>query len=36
MSALLHVNNISKRFGGFVALDQIELEVREGERLGLI
>ena len=27
MSALLHVDNISKRFGGFVALDGIELEV---------
>jgi branched-chain amino acid transport system ATP-binding protein len=36
MSVLLHVNNMSKRFGGFVALDQIEIEVREGERLGLI
>ncbi|MEI9803159.1 MAG: ATP-binding cassette domain-containing protein [Pseudolabrys sp.] len=28
--------NISKRFGGFVALDGIELEVQPGERLGLI
>ena len=36
MSALLHVDNISKRFGGFVALDGIELEVQAGERLGLI
>ena len=36
MSALLHVSNISKRFGGFVALDGIELEVQQGERLGLI
>ena len=36
MTALLHVNNISKRFGGFVALDDIELEVEPGERLGLI
>jgi len=36
MSALLHVENISKRFGGFVALDGINLEVRQGERLGLI
>ena len=27
MTALLHVDNISKRFGGFVALDGIELEV---------
>jgi branched-chain amino acid transport system ATP-binding protein len=36
MTALLHVNNISKRFGGFVALDGIELVVEPGERLGLI
>ena len=36
MTALLHVDNISKRFGGFVALDGIELEVQPGERLGLI
>ena len=36
MTALLHVNNISKRFGGFVALDGIDLEVQPGERLGLI
>ena len=36
MSALLHVDNISKRFDGFVALDGIDLEVQPGERLGLI
>ena len=36
MSALLHVDNISKRFGGFVALDGVTLEVQPGERLGLI
>lgn len=36
MSALLHVSKISKRFGGFVALDGIELEVQQGERVGLI
>ena len=36
MTALLHVDNISKRFGGFVALDGITLEVQPGERLGLI
>ena len=33
---LLHVNQVSKRFGGFVALDGIDLEVQPGERLGLI
>ena len=36
MSALLHVDNISKRFDGFVALDGIDLEAQPGERLGLI
>ena len=35
-SALLEVSDLGKRFGGFVALDSIELEVREGERVGLI
>jgi len=36
MSALLQVRGISKRFGGFVALDGIDLDVQPGERLGLI
>jgi len=36
MSALLHVEGLGKRFGGFIALDAIDLEVRDGERLGLI
>lgn len=36
MTALLHVDGLGKRFGGFVALDGIQLEVQEGERLGLI
>ncbi len=36
MTALLRVDNITKRFGGFVALDGINLEVQPGERLGLI
>jgi branched-chain amino acid transport system ATP-binding protein len=34
--ALLEVQGLSKRFGGFVALDGIDLTVNEGERLGLI
>ena len=34
--ALLQVGGLSKRFGGFVALDGIDLEVHPGERLGLI
>lgn len=36
MSALLHVDNVTKRFGGFIALDGVELVVEPGERLGLI
>jgi len=36
MSALLEVAGLGKRFGGFVALDGIDLDVAEGERLGLI
>lgn len=36
MTALLQVSGLSKRFGGFVALDGIDLEVQAGERLGLI
>jgi branched-chain amino acid transport system ATP-binding protein len=33
---LLEVEHLSKRFGGFVALDGINLAVAPGERLGLI
>jgi branched-chain amino acid transport system ATP-binding protein len=36
MSDLLEVDNLGKRFGGFVALENIALSVRAGERLGLI
>ena len=37
MSApLLQVRGLSKRFGGFVALENIDLDVAPGERLGLI
>ena len=36
MRPLLHIDNITKRFYGFVALDGIDLEVQPGERLGLI
>jgi branched-chain amino acid transport system ATP-binding protein len=34
--ALLEIHGLSKRFGGFVALDGIDLAVAEGERIGLI
>ena len=33
---LLEVSGLGKRFGGFVALESIDLSVRTGERLGLI
>ncbi len=36
MSALLEIENLSKRFGGFIALDKISLSIPAGERLGLI
>lgn len=34
--ALLEVENVGKRFGGFIALEGINLSVAQGERLGLI
>jgi branched-chain amino acid transport system ATP-binding protein len=36
MNAILQIEGVGKRFGGFVALEGIDLEVRQGERLGLI
>jgi branched-chain amino acid transport system ATP-binding protein len=33
---ILEVTGLSKRFGGFVALDAVSLHLAEGERLGLI
>ncbi len=33
---LLEVLDVTKRFGGFFALNRVSLEVREGERFGLI
>ena len=36
MSELLAVQGLGKRFGGFVALENISLSVRPGERVGLI
>ena len=34
--ALLEVSGVSKKFGGFTALEGVDLVVRPGERLGLI
>src|SRR5258705_11910746 len=34
--ALLDVRGVTKRFGGFTALENVDLVVRPGERLGLI
>jgi branched-chain amino acid transport system ATP-binding protein len=36
MGALLQVKAVSKHFGGFTALDQVSVDVAEGERFGLI
>jgi len=33
---ILEVQGVSKRFGGFSALDAVDIEVRDGERFGLI
>jgi branched-chain amino acid transport system ATP-binding protein len=35
-SMLLDVQNVTKRFGGFSALANVSLQVRQGERFGLI
>lgn len=34
--SLLAVSDLSKRFGGVVALDGVDMEIREGEILGLV
>jgi branched-chain amino acid transport system ATP-binding protein len=36
MSALLEVRGVSKRFGGFTALDGVSISIARGERFGLI
>ena len=36
MSAILKIGGLSKHFGGFTALDGVNLEVAQGERFGLI
>jgi branched-chain amino acid transport system ATP-binding protein len=36
MTSLLKIRNVSKSFGGFVALSNVSLEIAQGERFGLI
>lgn len=36
MTALLQIEGVGKRFGGFMALDGIDLAIAQGERVGLI
>src|SRR5947208_3938861 len=33
---LLRISTLTKRFGGFVALDNVSVDIRPGERFGLI
>ena len=33
---LLRIGALTKRFGGFVALDNVSVDIRPGERFGLI
>ncbi|TMH53440.1 MAG: ATP-binding cassette domain-containing protein, partial [Betaproteobacteria bacterium] len=35
-AALLEVEGVTKRFGGFTALESVDFVVRTGERVGLI
>jgi branched-chain amino acid transport system ATP-binding protein len=35
-SPLLQISAVTKRFGGFVALDNVSVDIRRGERFGLI
>jgi branched-chain amino acid transport system ATP-binding protein len=36
LAPLLRISALSKRFGGFTALDNVSVEIRPGERFGLI
>ena len=36
MNSLLEIQNLSKNFGGFTALDGVSVEIGKGERFGLI
>jgi ABC-type branched-subunit amino acid transport system ATPase component len=36
MKPLLHLQNVTRKFGGLTALDDISFEIRPGEIVGLI
>ena len=36
MTALLEINQVSRRFGGLVAVDDFSGAIQRGERVGLI
>src|SRR4051812_41451520 len=36
MKTLLHIQDVSKSFGGFAALSGVDLRIAQGERFGLI
>ena len=36
MTTVLRARDVTKRFAGIVALDHVDIEVEEGERVGLI
>jgi branched-chain amino acid transport system ATP-binding protein len=36
MSIVLHAHQVTKRFSGILALDRVDIDVEEGERVGLI
>ena len=35
-AAAIHARGVTKRFGDFVAIDKLDLEVRRGECVGLL
>src|SRR3979411_3431992 len=36
LAPLLRIDALTKRFGGFIALDNVSVDIRPGERFGLI
>ncbi|RLB22563.1 MAG: ABC transporter ATP-binding protein, partial [Deltaproteobacteria bacterium] len=34
--ALLRLENVTKRFGGLVAVDKVNLEIQPGELIGIV